>query len=489
MPKRIVLALFLLPIWKTAIVSAQINSNMFRWTNRTQQEARDERNGYNNGHDNSHVVVNSPATADWLSDDVSPTADYTVRVGVKSKSQVTDVRVTVNGQTSRGINSVKNDGYDMSVNQTVRLNEGNNLIELYVTNAGGTTKFVKNVRRQSNSTLAVIDWLSFSPTTTQKQYTVKAGIKSDSKIDAWKVTINDVVDRGINAVRNDSYAMTINKTLSLAEGNNTIKIEVTNAGGTAVAEKSVIYNPNNGGAVTREKRIALVMGNSKYESPKFSTLPNTVNDAKAMYAKLQTLGFDMEPLVLNASRVEMWNAIDRFTDRIDGGNYEVALIYYSGHGLSPDGGANYIIPVDANTSYLDEVKRDGINSQTELIQKLEKKRCRVKIALLDCCNSCNLPERGTRNAAFQGGLSKVNPEGVFILHAAHPGRVSYDGKDVTSKNSPFAEAFIECINEHPNQLWELLVKDIIESVEEKTNGAQVPYPEGVIKGKFILNNQ
>ena len=429
------------------------------------------------------------ANMEWITfEPISTSKDYSFKIGVKSDSKIEDVSVYVNGILSRGTIAVRNDGYNMTIDRTVALNDGQNTVKVTVKNASGTASTEKTVTYQ-NQSIATIDWLTFSPTTTEKQYSLKAGIKSASKIVSWNVMLNGVVDRGINPVHNDGYAMTIDKKLTLSEGNNTIKIEVRNAGGVATMEKNIIYHATNNSTNLKEKRIALVIGNEKYESNSFPNLPNALNDARSMYAKLESLGFEMSPIVLNGTRVSMWNAIENFVDKIDKGNYDVVLVYYSGHGLSPDGGANYMIPVDAKIRYLDEIKRDAINTQTELIRELEKKNCKVKIALLDCCNNCNVADRGARSATYQGGLSKMNPEGVYILHAAHPGKTARDGSSATSRNSPFAEALIECVDENPNMVWELFVKEVIEKVESKTNGEQIPYPEGLIKGKFYFNKK
>lgn len=429
------------------------------------------------------------ANMEWITfEPISTSKDYSFKIGVKSDSKIEDVSVYVNGILSRGTIAVRNDGYNMTIDRTVALNDGQNTVKVTVKNAGGTAFTEKTVTYQ-NQSIATIDWLTFSPTTTEKQYSLKAGIKSASRIVSWNVMLNGVVDRGINPVHNDGYAMTIDKKLTLSEGNNTIKIEVRNAGGVATMEKNIIYHATNNSTNLKKKRIALVIGNEKYESNSFPNLPNALNDARSMYAKLESLGFEMSPIVLNGTRVSMWNAIENFVDKIDKGNYDVALVYYSGHGLSPDGGANYMIPVDAKIRYLDEIKRDAINTQTELIRELEKKNCKVKIALLDCCNNCNVADRGARSATYQGGLSKMNPEGVYILHAAHPGKTARDGSSATSRNSPFAEALIECVDENPNMVWELFVKEVIEKVESKTNGEQIPYPEGLIKGKFYFNKK
>ena len=45
----------------------------------------------------------------------------------------------------RGINSVPNDGYDLKINKTLNLAEGNNKIKIEVRNAGGVARSEKTV--------------------------------------------------------------------------------------------------------------------------------------------------------------------------------------------------------------------------------------------------------------------------------------------------------------------------------------------------------
>jgi hypothetical protein len=343
-------------------------------------------------------------------------------------------------------------------------------------------------KKQLND-LAVIEWKDFSPTTSEKQFTLKAGIKTKSKIKSCRIMLNDIEmtnDKGIIKVKANEYDMEIDRTLTLANGQNTIKIEVVNEVGKAVSEKKVTYKTTN--VAVKEKRLALIIGNSAYTSSCFPRLKNSLNDARVMYDKFKSLGFDMRPLVLDADRAKMWNAIEDFVNEAERSNYEVAIIYYSGHGLSPDGGANYLIPVDANIRYLDEVKRDGINSQTDLIAKLEEKKCRVKIALLDCCNNCNVPERNTRSSVNHGGMSMMHPQGISILHAAQPRKTAMDGLSSYSKNSPFVEAFVECADKFGNQPWQIFITEVTNAVDKKTNGQQIPYPEGQLRGNYFYLN-
>lgn len=336
---------------------------------------------------------------------------------------------------------------------------------------------------------AEIVWLSPVTPTTEKEYTLEVGVKNSSKIESWKVFLNgaDVTnERGVNPIKVDGFQMKIKKKLTLTKGDNTIRIEIVNSKGKTDSEKVVKCLSKED--VVNEKRLALVIGNASYRSSCFQPLRNALNDAEVMYEKLKTLGFDLCPLVLDADKAKMWNAIEEFVNKVDKGNYDVALLYYSGHGLSPDGGANYLIPIDAKVRYLDEIKRDGINSQTQLIAKLEDKRCRVKIALLDCCNNCNVPEREAKSISYHGGLALTRPPyGMSIVHAAQPRKTALDGIG-NSKNSPFVEAFIDCLTKYSNYRWASFLEELTNTVERNTNGRQIPYYEGQLRGKpFYLN--
>lgn len=63
--------------------------------------------------------------------------DFKIQAGVKSESQVTGVSVLLNGQVTRGISAVVNDGYDFSINQTIPLAKGMNELKIVVENSAG----------------------------------------------------------------------------------------------------------------------------------------------------------------------------------------------------------------------------------------------------------------------------------------------------------------------------------------------------------------
>jgi hypothetical protein len=89
-------------------------------------------------------------------------------------------------------------------------------------------------------------------------------------------------------------------------------------------------------------RYALVIGNARYaEAP----LANPVNDARAVAARLKTLGFRVWSIE-NANLVTMRTAVAQFGQRLLEQPDAAALFYFAGHGMQSRG-ANYLIPVDA----------------------------------------------------------------------------------------------------------------------------------------------
>jgi Uncharacterized protein containing caspase domain len=102
------------------------------------------------------------------------------------------------------------------------------------------------------------------------------------------------------------------------------------------------------------KRLALVMGNSTYEHG--GALPNPVNDANAIAASLQALGFEVMKYQ-NVTQKEMKQAINAFGTKLKG--YEVGLFYYAGHGIQ-NKGMNYMIPIEADLQSEEQVEFDCV---------------------------------------------------------------------------------------------------------------------------------
>ena len=419
------------------------------------------------------------ASVTWLAyEPTTEQKDYPIKIGIKSDSKIEDVSVYVNDVLTRGINPVANDGFNMTIDRTVALNDGRNTIKVLVKNAGGVASTEKTVTYQKQD-IATIDWLAFSPTTTEKQFALRAGIKSTSKIESWTVTVNDVVERGINPVKNDGYSMAIDKVLTLAEGNNVIKIEVRNAGGVAMTEKNVVYTAKHVASVVRQKRIALVMGNANYRDAD-KRLKNPVNDANDVAEKLESLGFKVIRS-LDQSRQGMEMAINDFGNQAR--NYEVALFYYAGHGVRSKGN-NYMIPVDANLPEESYVQYNCTNTNL-VLDLMEKANCPMKIMILDACRN-NPFARSWNRDLTDGGLGIMNaPKGTFIAFSTAPGDVAQDG---TGRNSPYTAALLQTLD-IPNLSITVFFQEVLEKVASTTGERQTPWTSNSFRGKFYFNKK
>ncbi|MER9045784.1 caspase family protein [Mesorhizobium sp. M0923] len=104
------------------------------------------------------------------------------------------------------------------------------------------------------------------------------------------------------------------------------------------------------------KGVALIVGQSKYRH--ITALPNPANDARDIAKLLTDLGFDARS-VTDRDAAKLKRDLERFAE--DAEDADVALIYYSGHGIEA-GGENYLVPVDADVSSLKDAIRPWCRS-------------------------------------------------------------------------------------------------------------------------------
>src|SRR6267378_1840987 len=93
-----------------------------------------------------------------------------------------------------------------------------------------------------------------------------------------------------------------------------------------------------------QRRLALVIGNAKYEA---IPLANPVHDAEDMKDSLERVGFAVT-IATDLSLRAMDQTISKFIAGLRKG--DIALFYYSGHGMQIDG-ENRLLPVDFNARF------------------------------------------------------------------------------------------------------------------------------------------
>lgn len=233
------------------------------------------------------------------------------------------------------------------------------------------------------------------------------------------------------------------------------------------------------------KGIALVIGQSGYDA--LPALPNPERDARAIEDLLARLGFETD-LATDASLKKLRRAIDGFIDDAEGA--DVALIYYSGHGIEA-GGVNYLIPTDAGTASLQAATEELIPLQ-DVLERLRTK-ARITILLLDACRSNPFPKDallkrdangaaepiiaqglGTpRGALVIDNAAPADPIGEVIGFAAEPGKVALDG--AAGSNSPYAAALLRHFSANTGFDFGQVMTMVTEEVYLATGTRQRPW--------------
>ncbi|MFH2018200.1 MAG: caspase family protein [Pseudomonadota bacterium] len=236
--------------------------------------------------------------------------------------------------------------------------------------------------------------------------------------------------------------------------------------------------------------VALIIGNGAYEH--LAALTNPPDDARAVEDLFDQLGFETTS-VRDADARKLRRAVERFVEDAEGA--DAAVVYYAGHGIEA-GGENWLIPVDADLSSLDDAG-ETLVPLTTLMRDLGKV-APLTIVLLDACRDNPFPPgttvRPSPDAAPQpvsaSGLGEtrsvarfgakasgeVQPEdgfGALIGFAAEPGKVALDGD--AGANSPYAAAVLRHVSAMTGEEFGTVMRMVAEEVYLKTGGRQRPW--------------
>jgi len=223
-------------------------------------------------------------------------------------------------------------------------------------------------------------------------------------------------------------------------------------------------------------RLALVIGNSKYEH--VSPLRNPANDADLISEKLLEIGFEVVG-ARNLTNRKTQQLIQEFANKIGTiGDDGIVLFYYAGHGVQFNG-ENFIVPVDANLTSDSDIILQGINSSI-ILKIIELSGAKTNIIILDACR--NNPFAGV-SRSVGNGLARMNsPSGSIIAYSTAPGQVALDGK---GKNSPYSAALAEFIT-RPDLTLEAVFKNVRRKVYYETDKAQTPWEETSLVDEVYL---
>ena len=226
-------------------------------------------------------------------------------------------------------------------------------------------------------------------------------------------------------------------------------------------------------AAEGDRRIALVIGNSRYEH--VETLANPVNDSAAMREGLTKLGFEIfggDDLSLK----EFSEHIDKFKAAAE--TADTALVYYSGHGFQLRG-KNYLVPRDARLKAEGDIEAETIRLD-RVISDLQSSD-RQTLIFLDACRNNPLPPEKRQD----DGLAQIETggNGVFVAFATQPGNISYDGR---TKLSPFTRAITQQIDRPGQSISDMMI-EVRNEVEKRTLYQQTPWDQSSLRKQFYFN--
>lgn len=191
------------------------------------------------------------------------------------------------------------------------------------------------------------------------------------------------------------------------------------------------------------KRLALVIGNKDYRNG-ISPLTNTERDVDSVTAVLKKLGFEVSPYK-NLDFTHTQEAIKQFADKLANGKVEVALVYFSGHGLGV-GDINYLLPIDTQISCVDQLKSYESVSLNRVVDTVLSKGIKNNFFFLDACRNIGSLRRcdGTLVGNDFRGLAKPMEKyrNSMIAFATREGDVA-DDNTYDKINSLFTSELIK----------------------------------------------
>lgn len=184
-------------------------------------------------------------------------------------------------------------------------------------------------------------------------------------------------------------------------------------------------------------RFALVIGNDNYQS--VTPLRNARADAKAVAGALRAVGFKVT-LEQDVTLSKLKSALRTFKAQISGG--DVAVFYFSGHGVQFDG-TNYLIPTDMVPQSQEQVVDDAVPLQ-RVLDDLHEQKARFALAIVDACR--DNPFKGSGRAIGGRGLAPLTAAtGEMVMYSAGAGQEALDrlGDGDADPNGVFTRVLIK----------------------------------------------
>ena len=257
------------------------------------------------------------------------------------------------------------------------------------------------------------------------------------------------------------------------------------------------------GGETYQRRVALVIGNSRYAS--VAPLKNPDNDAGAMAKLLTGLGFTVF-LGTDLDAEAMDACVSAFEADLDQEAADLSLFFYAGHGVqlqsASDGEKrNYMLATDAR---VDRAGKGVGFSQIDGVLLEMRRRSGQAVFFYDACRNDPLGEQAPvsvdgmaiRRQALLDGAAAIEVDekkgadqaGMYIAYATAPNRVADDAYEQDADHSPFTRALLNHIAT-PGYSLKQVMSYVANDVGELTDWEQTPWTSSSLTTDLRLNGE
>lgn len=224
-------------------------------------------------------------------------------------------------------------------------------------------------------------------------------------------------------------------------------------------------------------RLAIVIGNSDYQSSRIQHLPNAANDATRLADSLKRLNFDVL-LGTDLSAAGFEALLKSAEAKLP--TASAVLIFYAGHGVKLQN-QNYLLPVDTPDPDTLEKITAGAVKLNDLITRFSNAD-RQTFVFLDACRNSPVANEG----ADGNGLAQLEVgENTYVAFSTQPGNVTVDG---SGSNSPFTTALLSNIEIPGLSISDMMIR-VRNQTRELTFDRQDPWDQSSLREQFYFTEQ
>ena len=239
-------------------------------------------------------------------------------------------------------------------------------------------------------------------------------------------------------------------------------------------------------AAAKERRVALVIGNSNYDGSYLNTLKYPRNDAYDMAKALTQLGFEVVS-GYDLTLKQMHNKVRAFNKLLLSKDKEntVGLFFYAGHGIEVDG-ENYLLPLDAEIEYKEDANSEA-QALSKILTRMRNSKNRMNIVILDACRTN--PFSGMRGGVKANGWGSISAkaEGMFIAYGTSKSRGAVDDGG-NQRNGLFTKHLLKNIKT-PGITIEKTFKAVRAGVLKDSHKKIITEQSNFLIGDFYFNPQ